>query len=583
MKDTILEFDETDGTVRADVARPRHASFSSLDSWRSCPGRWLAGRALPRRYEWDSPLVLGSLAHGALQLAVTRQPDVAHPDWHALVEAAVPMLREENRATGWKPDPIPDGVAKPDGSPMMEADWVDGAAAKLDGFRLTDVFGVPLHPAAAEQELRETIWGIPMTGSVDYRDAERGVVDWKTGRKPDRDSGRMRHADQLRVYKALLETAGVCEVRRARDVYVEHRTFETADLSDEAMAATGSRMARAWNEMNRCVGAGEFPLRPSGLCGWCPLANACPAATLYGAKARAAAARQWPADDARFRLARPATDPVAGFGLPAGTQDGGENTRKETGVDLFEDLLDGTPAPKPEPVKPAEPERGVDPWETAAGKAALEKWGVPGKAEPAQAEPTGKAEPAQAEPTGKAEPAQAEPTGKAEPKEPEPTGKAESGKAEPTVGKCLVFGKPFEPTVRDGDALNANAYGFSASIMLSATAAIMCGSALSDRTRDTELLVLRLEWAAARTVFGANVPDVPGLADGNPEPEALGRWLDSTLARDTNRVFMRVAERAGLMERSDVPMSWDMLSAKLKAVGEAAVSVLRDARTLWRA
>lgn len=30
-------------------------------------------------------------------------------------------------------------------------------------------------------------------------------------------------------------------------------------------------------------------------------------------------------------------------------------------------------------------------------------------------------------------------------------------------------------------------------------------------------------------------------------------------------------------------MSWDMLSAKLKAVGEAAVSVLRDARTLWRA
>ena len=534
MKDTILEFDEADGTVRADVAHPRHASFSSLDSWRSCPGRWLAGRVLPRRYEWDSPLVLGSLAHGALQLAVTRQPDVACPDWHALVEAAVPMLREENKATGWKPDPIPDGVAKPDGSPMTEADWVDGAATKLDGFRLTDVFGVPLHPAAAEQELHETVWGIPLTGSVDYRDAERGVVDWKTGRKPDRASGKMRHADQLRVYKALLETAGICEVRRARDVYVEHRTFETADLSNEAMAATSSRMARAWNEMNRCVGMGEFPLRPSGLCGWCPLANVCPAATLYGAKARAAAARQWPADDARFRQTRPATDPVAGFGLPTGTQDGGENTRKETGVDLFEDLLDGTPAPKPEPVKPAEPERGVDPWETAAGKAALEKWGVPGKAEPAG-------------------------------------------------GKHLVFGKPFEPTVRDGDALNANAYGFSASIMLSATAAIMCGSALSDRTRDTELLVLRLEWAAARTVFGANVPDVPGLADGNPEPEALGRWLDSTLARDTNRVFMRVAERAGLMERSDVPMGWDMLSAKLKAVGEAAVSVLRDARTLWRA
>lgn len=551
MNDVMLEFDEAEDVVRADVARPRHASFSSLDSWRSCPGRWLAGRTLPRRYEWDSPLVLGALAHGALQLAVTERPDEVRPDWHALVERAVPMLRGENRATGWKPDPIPDGVVKPDGTPMTEADWIDGAAVKLDGFRLTDVFGVPLHPAAAEQELNETVWGIPMTGSVDYRDAERGVVDWKTGRKPDRDSGKRRHADQLRVYKALLETAGVCEVRRARDVYVEHRTFETADLSDEAMAATGSRMARAWDEMNRCVGAGAFPLRPSGLCGWCPLANACPAATLYGAKARAAAAGQWPADDARFKLARPVSDPAAGFGLDFGTQSDDGTKRKETGMDLFEDLLGDAPAPKPEAKKTEpKPVEGVDPWETPAGKAALEKWGVPGKTGPEKAEPAGK---------------------------------GSSVKPEAADGKRLVFDKPFEPTVRDADSLNANAYGFSASIMLSATAALMCGSALSDRTRDTELLVLRLEWAAARTVFGRNVPDVSGLADGDPEPSALGRWLDSALARDTNRVFMRVAERAGLMERSDVPMDWDMLSGKLKAVGEATVSALRDARALWRA
>ena len=60
MADILLTFDGAAGTVRADgVRRPGRASFSMLDGWRSCPGRWLADRLLPRPTEWDSPLIVG--------------------------------------------------------------------------------------------------------------------------------------------------------------------------------------------------------------------------------------------------------------------------------------------------------------------------------------------------------------------------------------------------------------------------------------------------------------------------------------------------------------------------------------------
>jgi hypothetical protein len=570
--DDVLLFDEASDVVRADVRAPRRASFSCLDTWMACPGRWLAGRVLPVRYEWDSPLVLGSIAHGALQLAAAR-PETVDPDWLDLCARAVLMLREENRRTGWKPDPIPRGVSKPDGSPMLEVDWVGAAAAKLKGFRLSDVFGVRLRPAVMEQKVDAVVWGVPMTGSVDYRDVERGVVDWKTGRVPDRVESKRRHADQLRVYKALLETADVCGVSQARDVYVEHRTFAVADLSADAMADTGRRMRGAWRELNECVGEGVFPLRPSGLCGWCPLANACPAATLYGGKARAAAARQWDRSDPRFRYVGHG-EPFAGFNLSGTHGVGATIESEESHMSLFDTLMAQQAGLEPKPQA-----ADVDPWsvptpaekeptpqaaapveDNPTAKAALEKWGVP------PAEPEKPVPPAEPE----------KPVPPAEPEKPVPPAGA-------VEGVRLMFGKPFEPTVHAENELNANAYGFSASIALSATATLLCGKWLTDRTYDAAMLLVRLEWETARAVFGDNVPDVPGLADGRPERAALGAWLDSTIARDTDRVFMRVMERAGLLEKSDVPVTFDGLEQRLSDVSELTRNVLSDARRIWGA
>ena len=157
----------------------------------------------------DDPLTVGSIAHATLELAVSTRPRRT-PPWLPLARRAIAMERERNLlpANRWKGDPIPAGVKAPNGSPATDEDWARLAANRLNGFRLTDVFdGDMLRPAAAEQRIDAEVWGIPMTGSVDYRDESGRVVDWKTGKLPELGSPKAEsHQNQLRVYKALLDT-----------------------------------------------------------------------------------------------------------------------------------------------------------------------------------------------------------------------------------------------------------------------------------------------------------------------------------------------------------------------------------------
>lgn len=241
MKDFEATLDPVAGRlITHDVRPPRRASYSSLDTYGNCPAQWAFGRLWREAPEWDDPLTVGSIAHAALELAVST-PSATDPAWLPLARRAIAVERERNLlpANRWKGDPIPAGVKAPNGSPATDEDWARLAANRLNGFRLTDVFdGDMLRPAAAEQRIDAEVWGIPMTGSVDYRDESGRVVDWKTGKLPDLGSPKAAsHQSQLRVYKALLATQDI-RVTDARDVYVEHRVHHMADLSDDAMEAT---------------------------------------------------------------------------------------------------------------------------------------------------------------------------------------------------------------------------------------------------------------------------------------------------------------------------------------------------------
>lgn len=539
----LMTFDPAAGVARASLPRPGRASFSMLDKWASCPARWAAERLMPKPRLWGSPLVLGGIVHAALELAC-RTPDRVAPDWRALCAKGVDVEYGRWRLRGWGDEPIPPGVAMPDGSPATQDDWVAAAASKLSGFVLTDALGRVLEPAALEQDLEADVDGIPLRGAVDYRDMDGTVVDWKTGGTPKYRDARRRHADQLRLYRLMLEADGVCEVRAARDVYVEHHAWAAADLSAAACTDTVSRFHHAWDGIVRATGAdgdGVLPLRPSGLCAWCPVARACPLARIIPSGRRDALSSVGP------------DDPRVGF---AGTHTGGWNhVRKEpVMLDLF-----GLDAPVAEAetgeVKRAAaarpraglPEPAPDPWETPQGRETMDRWMGSGPGEDPW-NPTPKPEPATA-PTPKPEPV------------PEVT---------------LTERKPYDPSWSDGRA-NVAGYGFTQLTLTFAHAGLLADGH-ADRIRPIALELLRVQWAASRKAYGPIVPDVPGLAEGRPDRAALFAWLDSTLARDVERVIRLILDHDG----DDGEQALDARLEQIRAAGRLAAIMLAESTRMLR-
>ena len=537
-----MTFDPAAGVARASLPRPGRASFSMLDKWMSCPARWAAEKLMPKPRLWGSPLVLGGIVHAALELACAT-PDVVAPDWRALCAKGVGVEYGRWRMRGWGDEPIPSGVAMPDGSPAMQDDWVAAAALKLSGFVLTDALGRVLEPAALEQDLEADVDGIPLRGAVDYRDVDGTVVDWKTGGTPKYRDARRRHADQLRLYRLMLEADGVCEVRAARDVYVEHHAWAAADLSDAACTDTVSRFHHAWDGIVRATGAdgsGVLPLRPSGLCAWCPVARACPLARIVPSGQRDVLSSVGP------------DDPRVGF---AGTHTGGWNHvgKEPVMLDLF-----GLDAPVAETktgeVKPAAvarpraglPEPAPDPWETPQGRETMDRWMGSGPGE----------DPWNPTPEPKPEPEAAEP-------------------APAETGVTLTERKPYDPSWSDGRA-NVAGYGFTQLTLTFARAGLLADGH-ADCIRPIALELLRVQWAAARKAYGPIVPDVPGLAEGRPERSALFAWLDSTLARDVERVIRLILDSDG-----DGEGTLDARLERIRAAGRLAALMLAESTRMLR-
>ena len=124
MKDFEATLDPVAGRlITHDVRPPRRASYSSLDAYGNCPAQWAFGRLWREAPEWDDPLTVGSIAHAALELAVST-PSATDPAWLPLARRAIAVERERNLlpANRWKGDPIPAGVKAPNGSPATDED-----------------------------------------------------------------------------------------------------------------------------------------------------------------------------------------------------------------------------------------------------------------------------------------------------------------------------------------------------------------------------------------------------------------------------------------------------------------------------
>lgn len=93
--------------------------------------------------------------------------------------------------------------------------------------------------------------------------------------------------------------------------------------------------------------------------------------------------------------------------------------------------------------------------------------------------------------------------------------------------------RPYDPTW-GAHGINMAGYGW-LRLQDMSQALIGCPNA----TTSDLIRLIQGAWAAARTAYGPGAaPDIPGLADGAPQPEPLFAWLDTAAARDTVRALL---------------------------------------------
>jgi putative RecB family exonuclease len=265
----------TDPGLLARLDKP-HLSASTAKAIHGCPARLVGEKALPQATDIFSATEKGTAAHLVLERLYELDP--GRRDKKHAAKILTDMLRL---------DPEPDQVdyaAALGADPVRHTEWIALISAAYSGiFTIEDPTAVVIY----EREMRLDgfeVAGVPFKGFIDRVDGdlESGlrVVDYKTGKDVSSPNPRFSddHGDQIRLYfAALLAKLGVKAVSGAL-YYIEHGTQRTVDLSQRAVDKTTAGFVQSWTDLRSSVTSATFKAKPSALCGWCPIVNACPVA-----------------------------------------------------------------------------------------------------------------------------------------------------------------------------------------------------------------------------------------------------------------------------------------------------------------
>lgn len=270
-----------DPQIVASVNRP-YLSPSTADAVLSCPARMAADRATPRAKDVMGAAELGTAAHLVLDRLFQLPP--GRRDTRHAMRILTAMSVEEPA------DERDDDYAKLLGTdPVRIGLWLSAVSQGYSG-----LWGIE-DPAEVDVECTERrvsgikIGRVPFKGIIDRTDNVPGgklrVVDYKTGRPKLRPNPRFEDSqgEQVRAYSLALRALTGKTPASAHLYYTapgggaRRVTTTTRDLQ-----RTQIRLEEAWDTLRGVVDASTFPTKPSGLCGWCPLVNACPAAAVAG-------------------------------------------------------------------------------------------------------------------------------------------------------------------------------------------------------------------------------------------------------------------------------------------------------------
>lgn len=299
--------------------RRKRMSISVASTLEQCPASFVK-RLLPQKADPFGARELGIESHEILD--VFYQLPKASRTQAAMYQAV------ENRAnTVWDADAVAQRIDRealytdkltadadydvPARIIRDRARWIETVYGGLLGvFSLETPADVEVE--ATERRIFTSVEGVPITVTVDriLRRPDGTVIvdDWKFASESKlnpRDDARDEYADQGRVYAKAIEQELGDKVSQMRLIFPAlvgktvnsetARSYRDVPLAEAETEASTAFLVESWDAMNTMVDQGQFPAKPSVLCGWCPLVNSCPSAVLIGKKAQANAPTQWSA------------------------------------------------------------------------------------------------------------------------------------------------------------------------------------------------------------------------------------------------------------------------------------------------
>lgn len=272
----------------------KYMSASTTKSMQGCPARFVADKLSDHEPDPMAANEIGSDAHTV----------------HERLFGDRPMRRTLKRAVQHIVDL---GYEKwAEDQEVERALWQQAVMDKLlPIFKIEDP--ATINVIGIEESLMGVRFGdVPLAGYIDrvdrLDDDTIRIVDLKTGRPTTAaDVKRWGHdeeGDQLRVYAAAYEQKHGVRPKAAVLHYTANGKARKVPVTGPQVRRSVDALRTAWYELKDYVAEATFPTRPSPLCGWCPLVNACPSAQRDGKEARI------PAPEATF-LGIPQVGPVA--------------------------------------------------------------------------------------------------------------------------------------------------------------------------------------------------------------------------------------------------------------------------------
>lgn len=253
-----------------DGVGPRRFSVSQANLFDKCPRRWwwryIAGLPDPPGPEARR----GTLVHAVLEHLCQLPP--------------------EQRTFSAAGRIIFDHVTPDDPAELRRAAWRNiTRAIRLPGVVAADVL-------ATEYEFVVDLGGVPFKGYIDRvirnPDGRIEIDDYKDGRRRTDDRSKAEKRRQIILYAAAhplyQEQAGqsVEEPKAASLIYTAAEHIDRYPVTAAAVRSATGWLKGVWDDLQSARASGEFPVRPSPLCSWCPAVGHCPAG-LDAVRARA--------------------------------------------------------------------------------------------------------------------------------------------------------------------------------------------------------------------------------------------------------------------------------------------------------